>query len=824
MKRFACLIISATFVHAGMPCVALAAPSQKEQAKPVSWAAEHTEAVRLARAGDVKKALGMLGRLFGKHPQDAKIAQDYMVVASWAGHYSDALMIYSTLSGGNQPDYVLLAAARSHRSMKQPDEALALFDKGLARSPADAGFAEGRILTLVDMAQPGNALELGRKNLKTYGDRVDILLATAHAARKARLPVEALRYSQRAVKIAPENHAVKRDLVESLGYVGAPEVALLVSDNTPDLLTPEEVRQLQGDASASIVRVETLDPLREPERFSHTDRAIADYDKKIAQWSTKGDAARNDVLRVRFDRMVALRDRVRMKDVLAEYDDLRRQGVVIPIYALNTAGDAYLYTRQPEKALEIYTQVLDASPGDFNARMAIFYTYIELDRYEDAYRQIDELVKHEPKWINLKGLKDPRPNPERAAAELAAGLARMYGNQHEEAEKRLTPLVEAAPANSHHKAALGAIYENRGLPRKAQEEYQLGKALMRGQDLQNEAGEARTDLSLQNFRTSEKETADLYQRFPENLEIQKLKRDWDIHNMNEINVRVGRGLHSTGNATGGRGINVDTQFYSRPVDYNWRIMAGHYYAHETEPNDEGKITYNRAAVGAEYRGHGVTASLTPTYNTYKGNNRAGVRADASYSKNDTWTYGSSAEIFSRDTPLRALNSGVRANNVEINATYQKNESQQAGVGAGYMAFSDGNRRLNLSAMVSQRLYTSPTLKIDGVADTGFSSNSKDQNRLYYNPERDVMTHLGISATHTLYRRYEFLYQHNLKLLPGYYWEKNYGSSPALTAHYEHMLTLSDVLRLSFGLHYVRQDYDGETENNLSLLGNLNYRF
>lgn len=824
MKRLAYLMISAVMVQGAIPHAALATPSEKMQSKPVPWAAEHTEAVRLARAGDVKKALGMLNQLYGKYPQDAKIAQDYMVVANWAGQHSDALMIYSTLPETNQPSYVLLAAARSSRSMKQLDEALALFDKGLARLPADAGFAEGKILTLVDMNQPGNALELGRTNLKTYGDRVDVLLASAHAARKAKLPIEALRYSQKAVKIAPENRAVKRDLVESLGYAGAPEVALFVSDSTPDLLTPKEVRALQGDVNASIVRVETLDPFREPERFSHTDRAIADYDKKIAQWTTQGDATRNDVLRMRFDRMVALRDRVRMKDVLAEYDDLRKQDVTLPIYALNTAGDAYLYTRQPEKALEIYSQVLKASPKDFNARMAIFYTYIELDRYEDAYKQIDELVKEEPKWIYLKGLKDPLASPERAAAELAAGLARMYGNQHAEAEKRLTPIAEAAPANSHHKAALGAIYENRGLPRKAQEEYQLGKALQRGQDLQNEAGEARTDLALQNFLKSEKETADLYQRFPENLEIQKLKRDWDIHNMNELNVRVGRGLHSTGSATGDRGINVDTQFYSKPVDYNWRIMAGHYYAHETEPNDEGKITYNRASIGAEYRGHGVTASLTPTYNTYKGNGRAGGRADASYSRNDNWSHGGSAEIFSRDTPLRALNSGVRANNVEVNTTYQKNESQQVTVGAGYMAFSDGNRRLNLSGMVSQRLYTSPTLKIDGVADSGFSSNSKDQNRLYYNPERDVMTHLGMSATHTIYRRYEFLWQHNLKLMPGYYWEKNYGSSPAFTAHYEHMLTLNDVMRISFGAHYVRQDYDGETENNLSLLGNLNYRF
>ncbi|WZB75262.1 hypothetical protein WJ972_01275 [Achromobacter insuavis] len=87
----------------------------------------------------------------------------------------------------------------------------------------------------------------------------------------------------------------------------------------------------------------------EAERFAIADRALARYDALIPAWEALGEPARQDVLRARIDRLHALHARVRMADVVREYEALRAQDVAVPRYALNDVASAYLYLRQPKR-------------------------------------------------------------------------------------------------------------------------------------------------------------------------------------------------------------------------------------------------------------------------------------------------------------------------------------------------------------------------------------------------------------------------------------------------------------------------------------------
>ena len=51
------------------------------------------------------------------------------------------------------------------------------------------------------------------------------------------------------------------------------------------------------------------------------------------------------------------------------------------------------------------------------------------------------------------------------------------------------------------------------------------------------------------------------------------------------------------------------------------------------------------------------------------------------------------EVFSRDTPLRALNRGVTTNALNINTTYRASELHQLRFDGVIMPFSDGNTRI-----------------------------------------------------------------------------------------------------------------------------------
>src|SRR5205814_2892166 len=99
---------------------------------------------------------------------------------------------------------------------------------------------------------------------------------------------------------------------------------------------------------------------------------------------------------------------------------------------------------------------------------------------------------------------------------------------------------------------------------------------------------------------------------------------------------------------------------------------------------------------------------------------------------DHWRLGGTGERFARDTPLRALRSGVTADAGAVNLTYRVSEWRAFRLDGGVMTFSDGNARTSIAAGYTERLLTEPRFSIDGIAGLAGSQNSADNNRRYFN--------------------------------------------------------------------------------------------
>src|SRR5262249_17728024 len=118
---------------------------------------------------------------------------------------------------------------------------------------------------------------------------------------------------------------------------------------------------LASEMAAAEVRWGDVDRPYDPrQRFVAVDRALATLDGLIAKAAANKDTAA--LVSLRMDRMVALRDRVRMADVVNEADLLRQEGVALPAYAREALADALLYLHQPRAALAEYEAVLAADP------------------------------------------------------------------------------------------------------------------------------------------------------------------------------------------------------------------------------------------------------------------------------------------------------------------------------------------------------------------------------------------------------------------------------------------------------------------------------
>jgi len=810
---FGCLLLWNAVTFAAQP----ASSSQP------SWYADHDRAVQLAREGRYAESLDILRHLYAWHRDDRGVVRDYLTVLGWAGgNDSQVIGLYKMMADPNQPDYVLEAVGLAYRNLYQPYDALGIYQLGLSHSPNNVAFSVGVIRSMAECGYLEKALKQAEYDLRLHGNRLEVLLAAGDVADKFSQIYQAFRYYVLAVQLEPKNKDALLGLIRSADRVGAPKLSLKLIEDNPGLVGAAEYRRIEGDETATLVRWGTLDPASEARRYATTDEAITKLQNYISRWSKGGALAQDDVHRAQLDLVVALSNRSRMEDVIELYKTLLDEKVEIPNYVLSPIADAYLYLRHPEKARDLYLKILETEPKNFGVRRQLFYAYIECDDYDNAFQVIDDLVKDQPIWAPQTGA----PNISRYSAELAAGSARLFAGEVQEANKRIEPLANAAPNNPSSREALGNLYAAHGWPREAIEQYEIGLALERAPDVGNEVDAAETNLNLQNFQLTEAATQDLTQREPENLAVQRLDRDWQVHNMAELRVRAGYDFSpiTSVNVTGGEAYGIDTVLYSPPIDYNWRIFAGEYYTHQVEPDKEGSVGYSRTTAGIEYRNGPITAEAAPTYNLYHNTDRAGGEADATWSINDQWTVAGSGELFSRDTPLRALNAGVTADAYNAHAVWRESEIQELRFGGDIMPFSDGNLRSGVDADYSHRLFTYPHLVIDGLVDAGESQNSDNANRLYYNPYHDFIALAGARAVQTLYQRYSTLYQQSLTLTPGAYWQQFYGDSAAFRLRYEQRVFFNNVFEAGLGVDFERQAYDGNPEDDIGLTFDLTERF
>jgi hypothetical protein len=140
-----------------------------------------------------------------------------------------------------------------------------------------------------------------------------------------------------------------------------------------------------------------------------------------------------------------------------------------------------------------------------------------------------------------------------------------------------------------------------------------------------------------------------------------------------------------------------------------------------------------------------------------------------------------------------------------------------------VTFSDHNTRTIIGASSTQRLLTWPHLTLDAIPEFYASWNTR-RDAPYYNPLDDFSGALSVVANHILYRRYSFVYSHNLGVTAGEYWEHGFGGLFAASVTYQQRLRMSDSWEGSLGVRLRRQPYDGKAEDSVTLFAGIDWRF
>ena len=331
-----------------------------------------------------------------------------------------------------------------------------------------------------------------------------------------------------------------------------------------------------------------------------------------------------------------------------------------------------------------------------------------------------------------------------------------------------------------------------------------------------------TELALTQYRydAADRNVAALLAVWPENLAVQRLAREADAQRrfVLEFEVRPGDSTGGGANASG-RNVVAATRLYSPPIADNWRLFALAGIATANPP--EGFVQRNRAGGGIEYRAPYLRATAFATQN-WGTLSQAGGGATLDWTATDQLRLSVAAEKFALATPLRALLSGITADEVAGRATWRWHESSSVSGFLGWYPFTDGNRRLVGGMELRQKLLDLPHFDLTGRGDLYTSSNTRSD-APYFNPSRDFAATAGLLAEHVAWRRYETSFVQALSLDAGSYSQQGYGTGWIGTLGYEHRWRFDPLTEFRYGVLLTRRIYDGDPSRGITFVFGLTQR-
>ncbi|WP_376697321.1 PgaA family protein [Wenzhouxiangella sp. EGI_FJ10305] len=508
-------------------------------------------------------------------------------------------------------------------------------------------------------------------------------------------------------------------------------------------------------------------------------------------------ANRDNIRRSRFDRVVALRTRESMEEAVAAWEKLLADGIEPPVYVTVAAADAFLYLRKPERAAELYLEVLDRRPERIETRQSLFWSQLEQEEFDEALETIDTLADHPELEPGSRMRRDAR---------ITAAMGRGYANRLEEAMESLEDVVADHPESAAAKRALATIYRWRGWSRRALE---LVEPVLESdpERTDNRLLHAALLRDLGRYKSTGEILEALHREHPENRHVQRDYAGWLTRDRWAISTHGEYGESDGVREFGSRDRALHLRFSAPWIGNYLQPYLRSEYSDATFP--EGEADYDRIGIGIDYRRNGHRLNLE-FHRDRHSREDDGFTAAWDFQVDDYWSLATRYESFSTDVPLRARGQGLDGWKAEAALRWQAHESLGLRLGVSRLAISDGNERDSVLASLRHRLRVSSHHTTDGTLDL-YAARASQTGGPYYNPEEDASLAYVVQHDWLTWRRYEHSFTQRFVLGGGAYWQKNFGTNAIGLGRYEHLWQLSQHWFFHYGVGIASRVYDGDRE-------------
>ncbi len=643
-------------------------------------------------------------------------------------------------------------------------------------------------------------------------ESIEIELGRAYAYYALGESLLALASYDRLLDQSPDHFDALRGKALVLRSMLLPTQALELAAAHPGILTDEEVARLRVDEVAIRVRLTA----RTPYPDEHRNASIAETLTAVEEVVTAtADAEASRALML--DRIVALADSFQAAAAIAAYEEQDDDAPFSQDYVLGALAKAYLQERQPGQALRMLEAAIELDPQDIELKFALVYTYLELERYGDAY-ELTRALTELPMTNSQPGSAVAKGNEDRMRAELIAGIAEAYGDQLATAQSRFEGLLAEAPNNSDLRHELANVYRWRGWLDRSLYEYRQVLAVD-DELLSARIGYAHAQMDAREFGDVDQAVADLSNSYPREPSTTDLARRWQVHNRSELDVSGSVG-DSSGATFGSDYYSIDTRWFTQPKGYHFR---GFVHLHDGFADfPEGESRRRRIGAGLEYRGPRWTA-VGELSAARDGGGELGFAGNFDWRISDQWALLGLLELDSDVVQLRAQRVGLETDVIGLGARFAPHESASVEFGWQTQEYTDNNRIDRVTADGRYRFLNRPRSKLEATLAIE-ATTSRQQNVVYYSPSRDLSVLAGLRHEFRIFRRYDRSLVQTVHVTSGRYDQGAFAADSIWTATYDIDWRLSDRLTVGVGAERLGQFFDGNREYSTVALARVNARF
>ncbi|MHB8920949.1 MAG: poly-beta-1,6 N-acetyl-D-glucosamine export porin PgaA [Halothiobacillus sp.] len=780
---------------------------------------ERQAAVSMAKNGHLDAGITQLQQVHESNPTDAYVTADLIVLLRLAGKNQAIILLTQNLKPDDLPTYALMDWAQALRDEKQFARARSVLagQRYALGYPAQILYA----MTTLESGDPKAAV-VALPDRHTAGLRAVDLANMAYVWRRAGNPAMGLSLSEQALRLTAGNPQALREEVFALSDLGAASLALKKAQQSPTLFTSEAMNKLIADVTTVHIRDAVQERRRLDDLYRYTERNIPLQETLKSLHSNRiafsQDATQE--LRTRYDQIHVLRKLELMPQAVSEFEALPQHPISadaatlrgIPNYVRQAAADAYLYLHHPHTAAVLYEELIAENPkADVELFTALYYAYIDGERYTKAEELLAKIRRVTPTWI---GAKIGAQNSERLDVDQLWAMDAAYRNHEAQSYQRLSTLVDLAPRNTGLLNAKATVERWRGWPEQSMQTTLLARAYA-PQSKDTRINIADNHRDLEQFDLWGREISALNQDFPTDTRIQRSLAQWNDRKhpslISEYTTGKSRGRTTNANpVTGNRDQELETRLNSAWNDQGWRAFLDQHYIWANYV--EGPLSYHRIGAGAEWRGD-RKHFWAMVQNDQLTGQHVGVAAGWSQWLNDQWQYALSGNTYSLGTPLRAKQAGLSGKSLNGKINWQQSESRSAYGALSLLAISDGNKRVDLATGITQRLFASPHHITSGGIDL-FAEHNSQPGGAYFNPANSESASVRLEHQWITWRDYERSFTQYFKASAGYGWQANFGSSPVVDLLYEHKWKFSRTWDLHYGVGWGSNVYDGGREHRL----------